>query len=71
MISAAIYPFVTISEEQHQASKRVTPAYEMDDVDLGEFGRISVQELVDYYLENPPPKPVGEVVERKIRFQGC
>lgn len=72
LLSAVLFPFVTLTEEQLRASKRVTPAYEMGEVEMGEFGAIPVQELVDYYVENPPPEPAaGEVVERRVRFQGC
>ena len=71
LISILFVPASRVSTDRLQKSRVATPAYELDDVDMGEFGRVPVQELVDYYIDNPPVKSVGEVVSSKARFQGC
>ena len=71
LVALLLFPFATISEEKLRASQTVTAAYEMEAVDLGEFGRVDVQELVDYYIDNPPVKTTTEAPVRAVRFQGC
>ena len=70
-ISVAFIPAASISTERLERSRVASPAYEMDDVDLGEFGRVPVQDLVDYYMDNPPVQAGGEATSSKARFQGC
>ncbi|MBL4690583.1 MAG: hypothetical protein JKY68_03850 [Rhodospirillales bacterium] len=42
------------------------------DIDMGEFGKVSVGELIGYYIENPPaPVTPGAGPVREVRFQGC
>jgi hypothetical protein len=43
----------------------------MQDMDLGEFGVVSVLELLDYFLENPPKKTTVETKSTETHFQGC
>lgn len=71
LIASLFVSVASISDERLKASRTAAEAYEMDDVDMGEFGRVPVQELVDYYINNPPVKAVGEVAASKPRFQGC
>lgn len=71
LLAAALFPFTTLTEAQLQASGTVAEADQMGDVDLGDFGRVSVQELVDYYVENPPLQATAEAPARPARFQGC
>lgn len=70
-VAAALVPMASISTERLERSRVPSAAYEMDDVDLGEFGRVPVQDLVDYYMDNPPAPAGGEVASSKARFQGC
>ena len=70
LLSALLFPVATVPRGLLEASQTATPAYEMEDVDLGEFGVVSVQEMVDYYVENPP-LPVTGGAAAKPRFQGC
>jgi hypothetical protein len=46
-------------------------AEKMQDLDLGDFGKTSVREMLDYYLENPPAKTTVESKLKETRFQGC
>ncbi len=68
-IAVLAYPAAAVSPEQAALSKTPLAAEEMGDVDLGDFGTVSVLELVEYYIENPPAPVAGGV--RKKRFQGC
>lgn len=56
------------------AAQRPVPAETLPDLDIGGgFGRVSVIELVGYYLENPPaPRGTGaEPAPAVKRFGGC
>jgi hypothetical protein len=47
-------------------------AEEIPDIDLGDFGIVSVSELLDYFIENPPvTSEAAEESVRKVRIQGC
>lgn len=72
LLAAALFPFTTLTDQQLQASATVTDADQMGELDLGDFGQVSVQEIVDYYVENPPVQAEGEAPPaRQVRFQGC
>ena len=43
----------------------------MGAVDLGDFGIVSVLDLVGYYMENPPTPEAPGTKKKKVRFQGC
>ena len=70
LVAMALFPLASLPEQRLDAWHQAMPAYEMGDVDLGEFGVVSVQELVDYYVDNPPA-PVTGAAPSKPRFQGC
>lgn len=66
------YPYATVSAEKLTAWKVPAEAETLPDLDLGDFGTVSVGELVEYYIENPPaPSEPGSKPEREVRFQGC
>jgi hypothetical protein len=71
LVAVLAYPHAAISETRLQASRQVVPAEDMGEVNLGEFGAVPVLDLVEYYMENPPPKAAAGVPVRKVRFQGC
>ncbi len=71
VLCIAFIPAASISDEQLQRSRVAAPAYELGEVDLGDFGQVPVQDLVDYYIENPPVEAAGGEVAAKERFQGC
>ncbi|MCB1759621.1 MAG: hypothetical protein KDI68_07535 [Gammaproteobacteria bacterium] len=72
LIAVICLPLASLSTAELQASQALTPAEEMGELDLGDFGSVSVLELVDYYLENPPAPPAaGAAAVRAVRFQGC
>ena len=68
-VAALAYPVAAVSPEQAASLKTPVSAEEMGDMDLGDFGTVSVLELVEYYVENPPAPVTGG--GHKKRFQGC
>lgn len=71
LIAVVAFPFATVTRAELDASQTATPAEQMGELDLGEFGRVMILDLVDYYIENPPAATAGEVPARQVRFQGC
>ena len=71
-LSWAFIPMASVSTEKLNAWKVPTEAEELGDIDLGDFGVVSISELMSYYIENPPPPPeAGAKPAREVRFQGC
>lgn len=72
LVAALAFPFAAKSKSDLAASRTVTSAEQFEDVDLGDFGIVSVLDLVTHYMENPPEPPAaGAAPEKKVRFQGC
>lgn len=72
LVSAALYPLAALSPAEAEAAKTPLEADQMGDVDLGDFGTVSVLDLVAYWIDNPPAQkaaPGGGA--KKVRFQGC
>ena len=65
------FPAASVSRETLAAADTPMDAEKMKDIDLGDFGKISVLEMLDYYLENPPAKTTVESEDKETRFQGC
>lgn len=71
LIAAIAFPFAAkTTAEITKASTPLSPE-QFDDIDLGEFGQVSVLDLMQYYIDNPPPAPEPGAAPRKVRFQGC
>ena len=67
-----IYPMASISTEKLKDWKEPAQAEELPDINLGDFGNVSVGELIDYYIENPPAHSFEDnALTREIRFKGC
>lgn len=69
LIAALAVPFASISDAQLAAAQSVIAAEELGEIDLGEFGRVPVETLTSYYMENPPVIEAGAT--KKVRFEGC
>ena len=69
LISALGFQFAALPKVQLEASRKAKSAEQFGDVDLGDFGQVSVLELISHYTENPPEEPEGGA--KKVRFQGC
>ena len=71
-ISTLGYPFAVVDADKLSQWRTPANAEALPDVNMGEFGTVSVSELVEYYMENPPAQPVpGAGSAREVRFQGC
>lgn len=73
-LCAAGFRLAALPAESVAASRRPAPPETLPDVDLGGgFGKVSVIELVGFYMENPPaPKSGGGDAPPAVkRFGGC
>ncbi|MBL8501952.1 MAG: hypothetical protein JNL78_00825 [Rhodocyclaceae bacterium] len=73
-VSAIGFRLAALPGEAAAAMKQPAPAETLPDVDLGGgFGKVSVIELVGFYMENPPaPKGAGGDASPAVkRFGGC
>jgi hypothetical protein len=71
-LAALGYPYAVLSVEKIRMSSESVDADAIPDIDLGDFGIVSVTEMLNYFIENPPvtPEAAGENV-RRVRIQGC
>lgn len=68
----ALYPLAAMAPEKLAGWTKPVEAETLPDIDLGEYGTVSVNELMGYYIENPPAAAApGAAPVRQVRFQGC
>ena len=72
-ISWLAFPFAALDRETVARAAEPQPAEELGMVDVGQgFGELPVEELMLYYVENPPAAPEpGAVAAPEIKFGGC
>ena len=71
-ISIFGYPFAVVGADTLSQWRTPANAEALPDVNLAEFGTVTVSELIEYYLENPPARSTpGAGSAREVRFQGC
>lgn len=73
-VCAAGFSLAALPREAVEAAKKPAAAETLPDVDLGGgFGKVSVIDLVGFYMENPPtPKGGGGDASPAVkRFGGC
>lgn len=74
-VCAVGFQFAALPRDAVDAAKRPAPAETLPDVDLGGgFGKVSVIDLIGYFIENPPAKASaagGDAVPAAKRFGGC
>ena len=74
-VCALGFRWAALPQAAIDATKRPAPAETLPDVELGGgFGKVSVIELVGYYLENPPAPanaPGGAAGPAARRSGGC
>lgn len=70
------YRLAALPEEVVIAAKTPAPPEKLPPIELPDFGKVEMIELVGYYLENPPapaeagaPGAGGKIVRK--RFGGC
>jgi len=73
LVAMVAFPFMAMDAETVNTAATPQPAYEMGTVDVGEgFGEILVEELMAYYIDNPPAAAeAGAAAAPEIRFGGC
>ena len=72
-LGIAIFTFPAASVSRETLTNANTPmdAEKMQDIDLGDFGKVTVLEMLDYYLENPTTNTTVEPELKETHFQGC
>lgn len=73
-VCAAGFSLSALPRQVLETAKKPAPAESLPDIDLGGgFGKVSVIELVGYYIENPPaPANAGGDASPAVkRFGGC
>lgn len=71
-LCAAAFPFAALPEETLSAQRKPVPAEALPDVDVGGgFGKVSVLDLVGYYVDHPPAEDRDPAVPAVKRFRGC
>ena len=71
LLAKFAYPLAAISKQQLATSQSILSADELGFIDLGEFGEVSVSDMVSYYMDNPPEPKTEELNPGKVRFEGC
>ena len=70
-VSALLFDAAAMPEEKRLAASEPLPMEAFGEVDLGpDFGSLPVEELVGYYLENPPVQTPG-AAPKQLHFGGC
>ncbi|MBX3676988.1 MAG: hypothetical protein KF853_08190 [Rhodocyclaceae bacterium] len=73
-VSAVGFSLAALPRPAVEAAKKPAAAENLPDIDIGGgFGKVSVIELVGFYIENPPaPKGAGgDAAPAVKRFGGC
>ncbi len=74
-VCAVGFRLAALPRDAVDAAMRPAPAEALPDVDIGGgFGKVSVIDLIGYYIENPPAKANaagGDAVPAARRFGGC
>ncbi len=73
LVAVFAFPYAALDGGTITAAQAAQPAYDLGSVDVGQgFGKVSVEELMTYYMENPPAQAsAGAGVAPKIKFGGC
>lgn len=64
-----VFPYAARSSQEVQYAATPLGAEMFDDVDLNDFGMVPVLDMMQHYIDNPPPPT--DPSEKKVRFQGC
>ena len=73
LVSWIAFPFAAMDRDVVERALVPQPAEALGTVDVGGgFGELPVEELMLYYVENPPAAPqAGAVAAPEIKFGGC
>ncbi|GAB4165407.1 MAG: hypothetical protein OHK0026_03460 [Rhodocyclaceae bacterium] len=72
-VAALAFPYAALPKETLASCEIPVPPEKLPDIEVGGgFGKVSVIDLVSYYIENPPaPAAAGAAVPAVRRFGGC
>jgi len=70
-VSAIAFPFAARPNSAIEAERMSVDPETLGSIDLGDFGQVSVSELMHYYVANPPPAASEASPAKSHRFQGC
>ncbi len=73
LVSWVAFPFAALDRDVVERAAVAQPAEELGLVDVGQgFGELPVEELILYYIDNPPAAATtGAVAAPEIKFGGC
>jgi len=71
LIAAIAFPFAAVSQAKMVTARDAVPAEQLGDMDLGSFGKVSVADMMSYYIENPPPPTTANAPAKRHHFEGC
>ena len=73
LVSAIGFSLATMPPEMLRAAKAPVPPENLADIDIPNFGRVSVIDLIGYYIDNPPAPAgaSGASAPATQRFGGC
>jgi len=73
LVSWVAFPFAAMDRDMVERAAAPQPAEDLGLVEVGQgFGELPVEELMLYYIDNPPAAPEpGAVAAPEIKFGGC
>lgn len=72
-VCAVGFPLAALPRATIEAAKRPAPPEALPEIDLPGFGKVSVIDLMGYYIDNPPAPAggAGAAPAAAKRFGGC
>lgn len=72
VVCAAGFSLAALPRETIAASKKPVPPETLPDIDLPGFGKVTLIDLMGYFIDNPPtPATAGDAPSATKRFGGC
>nr|MBC8212214.1 hypothetical protein [Gammaproteobacteria bacterium] len=73
VISVVLFPYVSLPADTLKAAQQGKPIHEFEAVNIGpDFGAVSVADMMEYYMLNPPQKQDNaSAAVPKQHFGGC
>jgi len=72
VVCAAGFSLAALPRATIEASKKPAPPESLPELDLPGFGKVTVIDLMGYYIDNPPvPVSAGGGAPAAKRFGGC
>jgi len=72
VVCAVGFSLAALPRETIAASKQPAPPETLPEVDLPGFGKVSVIDLMGYYIDNPPASVAASAAPAAVkRFGGC